>query len=122
MHAAKHVIDMGNGSDLTWDNVVMDSPTLGYVDAMHQTLRSHLERTVWTLYWALSDGTPSANRALLLQKDWSYWKEAILHDLERVHPAIRRCVERIDLMRLGTPWRDRSRVRSSLKSAENSPS
>src|SRR5882762_8520045 len=39
MHAAKHVIDMGNGSDLTWDNVVMDSPTLGYVDAMHQTLR-----------------------------------------------------------------------------------
>ena len=63
---------MGNGSDLTWDNVVMDSPTLGYVDAMHQTLRSHLERTVWTLYWALSDGTPSANRALLLQKDWSY--------------------------------------------------
>ncbi len=83
---------------------------------------SHVERTVCTFYWALSDGTPSANRALLLQKDWSYWKEAILHDLERVHPAIRRCVERIDLMRLGTPWRDRSRVRSSLKSAENSPS
>jgi hypothetical protein len=68
---------------------------------MHQTLRSHVERTVWTFYWALSEGTPSANRALLLQKDWNYWKEAILHDLERVHPDIRQCVSRIDLMSFG---------------------
>jgi hypothetical protein len=89
------------GTDLTWDNVVMDSPTLGYVDAMHQTLRSHVERTVWTFYWALSDGAPAANRALLLQKDWNYWKEAILHDLERVHSDIRQCVSRIDVMRFG---------------------
>jgi glycine/D-amino acid oxidase-like deaminating enzyme len=85
----------------TWDNVVMDSATLGYVDAMHQTIRSQVERTVWTFYWALSEGTPSNNRELLLQRDWSYWKEAILHDLERVHPDIRRCVSRIDLMRFG---------------------
>jgi len=89
------------GTDATWDNVVMDSPTLGYVDAMHQTLRSHVERTVWTFYWALADGAPAANRQLLLEKDWSYWKEAILHDLERVHPDIRKCVSRIDIMRFG---------------------
>ena len=38
---------------------------------------------------------------MLLNKDWSYWKEAILHDLERVHPDIRRCVTRIDIMRMG---------------------
>lgn len=85
----------------TWDNVVMDSPTLGYVDAMHQTLHGRVERTVWTFYWALWDGSPASNRELLLQKDWNYWKEAILHDLERVHPDIRRCVSRIDLMRFG---------------------
>ena len=89
------------GADVTWDNVVMDSPTLGYVDAMHQTLRSHVERTVWTFYWALAEGTPSENRRLLLEKDWGYWKEAILHDLERVHPDIRQCVSRIDIMRFG---------------------
>jgi hypothetical protein len=35
-------------------------------------------------------------------KDWNYWKEAILHDLERVHPDIRKFVSRIDIMRLGT--------------------
>jgi hypothetical protein len=37
----------------------------------------------------------------LLEKDWAYWKEAILHDLERVHFDIRRCVSRIDIMRMG---------------------
>ena len=89
------------GTDPTWDNVVMDSPTLGYVDAMHQTLHSNVERTVWTFYWALADGTPAANRQRLLERDWSFWKEAILHDLERVHPDIRPCVSRIDIMRFG---------------------
>jgi hypothetical protein len=79
----------------------MNSPTLGYVDAMHQSLRTFADRTVWTFYWALADGTPSANRKLLLEKDWAYWKEAILSDLERVHPRIRSCVSRVDVMRIG---------------------
>ncbi len=84
-----------------WDNVVAHSHTLGYVDATHQTLRSQVDRAVWTFYWALAEGTPAANRALLLEKDWRYWSEAILHDLERVHPDIRSCVSRIDIMRMG---------------------
>jgi NAD(P)-binding Rossmann-like domain len=84
-----------------WDNVVMNSPTLGYVDAMHQSLRTFADRSVWTFYWALADGTPSTNRQTLLEKDWAYWKEAILSDLERVHPRIRSCVSRLDVMRIG---------------------
>jgi predicted NAD/FAD-dependent oxidoreductase len=89
------------GSDPTWDNVFIESPTLGYVDATHQSLRSYVDRTVWTFYWALAEGLPSENRQLLLSKDWNYWKEAILRDLERVHPDIRKCVSRIDVMRMG---------------------
>ena len=89
------------GTDPTWDNVVMESPTLGYVDATHQSLGTHLDRTVWTFYWALSDGQPSQQRQLLLSTDWNYWKEAVLHDLERIHPDIRTCVSRIDIMRFG---------------------
>ena len=84
-----------------WDNVVMGSPTLGYVDAMHQSLRTFADRTVWTFYWALANGSAPSNRGVLLGKDWSYWKEAILSDLERVHPSIRKCVSRIDVMRMG---------------------
>jgi hypothetical protein len=79
----------------------MDSPTLGYVDAMHQTLKTHVDRTVWTFYYALADGEPATNRRMLLQRSWDDWKEIILRDLERVHPDIRDCVSRIDMMRMG---------------------
>jgi len=89
------------GSDPTWDSVVMNSPMLGYVDAMHQSVRSQVDRTVWTFYWALVEGTAASNRKLLLEKDWDYWKEGILRDLERVHPDIRTCVSRVDIMRFG---------------------
>jgi len=89
------------GAEPTWDTVFLESPTLGYVDATHQSLRSYIDRTVWTFYWALADGTPSENRRILLERDWNDWKEAILHDLERVHRDIRQCVSRIDIMRMG---------------------
>jgi hypothetical protein len=89
------------GGDPTWDNVFMESPTLGYVDATHQSLRTHVDRTVWTFYWALAEGTPAQSRQQLLDRDWNYWKEAILRDLERVHRDIRQCVSRVDIMRMG---------------------
>ena len=84
-----------------WDNVIMNSPALGYVDAMHQSLRSVAGKTVWTFYWALAEMEPPAARSFLVAKDWAYWKEAILTDLERVHPRIRACVSRLDVMRIG---------------------
>jgi phytoene dehydrogenase-like protein len=96
----EHLPD-SRGAEPTWDTVFLGSPTLGYVDATHQSLRTHINRTVWTFYWSLVDGTPAQNRQLLLEKDWNYWKEAILHDLERVHSDIRQCVSRIDIMRMG---------------------
>jgi hypothetical protein len=89
------------GAEPSWDTVFMDSPTLGYVDATHQSVRTHIEKTVWTFYWALAEGAPGENRQMLLEKDWNYWKEAILRDLERVHSNIRDCVSRIDIMRMG---------------------
>ena len=90
-----------HGFETAWDNVIYDSPALGYVVATHQSLRTHIDRTVWTFYWSLAEGSPAANRALLLAKDWNYWKEAIFSDLERAHSDIRQCVSRIDILRLG---------------------
>jgi hypothetical protein len=65
------------------------------------SLRTHIDRTVWTWYHALASGPPAQNRRLLLDKDWAYWKEFILNDLSRAHPDIRECVSRIDIMRMG---------------------
>jgi hypothetical protein len=89
------------GVEMAWDNVIYDSPALGYVDATHQSLSSRVDRTVWTYYWALAQAAPAESRRLLLEKDWGYWKEAILNDLARAHPDIRACVSRIDIMRMG---------------------
>jgi glycine/D-amino acid oxidase-like deaminating enzyme len=84
-----------------WDNVIYKSPALGYVVATHQSLRTRIEKTVWTYYCALADFTPSEGRRALLERDWNWWKEAILSDLEQAHPDIRECVKRVDIMRQG---------------------
>lgn len=89
------------GAEPAWDNVIFDSPTLGYVNARHMSVSSQTDRTVWTFYWALAEYAPADGRRLLLEKDWSFWKEAVLRDLERAHPNIRQCVCHIDIMRLG---------------------
>lgn len=95
-------------AELAWDNVIYDSPALGYVNATHMSVASRQERWVWTYYWSLAERSPRDARAFLLAKDWSYWKEAILSDLSRAHPDIRSCVSRIDIMRMGhamvRPW------------------
>jgi glycine/D-amino acid oxidase-like deaminating enzyme len=89
------------GFEPAWDNVIHGSPSLGYVVATHQSHSLRPERTVWTYYHALSQGTPAQGRALLLRRGWGEWKEAILADLEQAHPDIRGCVSRIDVMRMG---------------------
>lgn len=90
-----------DNADPAWDNVIYDSPTLGYVNATHMSLATHFDRTVWTFYWSLAEYRPDDARRLLLAKDWGYWKEAILNDLARAHPEIRQCVAHIDIMRIG---------------------
>jgi phytoene dehydrogenase-like protein len=90
-----------NGSEVAWDNVLYDSPALGYVDATHMSVATRGDRSVWTYYWSLAEYAPARARTLLLQHDWNYWKEAILHDLSRAHPDLRSCVSRIDIMRMG---------------------
>ena len=83
------------GLDLAWDNVIYDSQSLGYVVATHMSLRSRVDRSVWTWYAAVND------RKMLLEKPWEHWRDTILNDLARAHPDIRECVSRIDVMRFG---------------------
>lgn len=87
--------------DVAWDNVIYESPALGYVDATHMSLKTFIDRSVWTFYWSFAEGAPAAMRQMLLDKDWLYWRDAILHDLSRAHPDIASRVSRIDVMRIG---------------------
>jgi hypothetical protein len=89
------------GAEPAWDNVIADSPGLGYVVANHQSLRTFQDRWVWTYYRALAHEAPAAARQALLRRSWTEWVELILADLERAHPDLRRCVRRVDVMRMG---------------------
>ena len=84
-----------------WDNVIFESPSLGYVIATHQSVRTFIPRTVWTYYWALDQGTPRMNRAWLLAQDWRTLRDRVLDDLSRAHPDIRDCATRVDICRMG---------------------
>ncbi len=85
---------------LAWDNVLYESPSLGYVVATHQR---GLDRgpTVFTYYYPLCDENAQLARTRLLETDWRGWAEIALADLSRAHPNIRDLVERLDVMRWG---------------------
>jgi hypothetical protein len=85
---------------LAWDNVLYDSPSLGYVTATHQLGLDH-GRTVWTYYYPLLGDDVVAERRELLDATWSEWTERILSDLSIAHPDLRQLVERIDILRWG---------------------
>lgn len=88
------------GFPLSWDNVLYESPALGYVVATHQR---GLDRgpTVFTYYYPLCDADPRTARNRLLSTARSGWADIALTDLERAHPAIRNLCTRLDVMRWG---------------------
>lgn len=93
------------GAPAAWDNVLYDSPGLGYVVATHQLIRRQLSGTVFTYYRALHDVPPAEGRRLLLETPREAWAEGILSELEGVHPDIRRLTTRLDIFRNGHAMR-----------------
>jgi protoporphyrinogen oxidase len=87
---------VSRGFPLAWDNVLFDSPSLGYVVATHQSGRD-AGPTVFTYYLPILDEYPRRGRERLLSTTWAEWVEAILADLGRAHPGVRDLVERVDV-------------------------
>jgi phytoene dehydrogenase-like protein len=90
----------GRGFPLAWDNVLYDSPALGYVVATHQSHHDY-GPTVLTYYLPLVDDDVRAARARLLATPWETWVAAILADLGRAHPGVRDIVDNVDVMLWG---------------------
>ncbi|HWS90792.1 MAG TPA: NAD(P)-binding protein [Pyrinomonadaceae bacterium] len=90
----------GFGFPAAWDNVLYESPSLGYVTATHQR---GLERgpTVFTYYYPLTEQSPREARARLLSAGRDEWAEVTLSDLGRAHRDIRALTRRLDVMRWG---------------------
>ncbi len=112
-HAPWLVANLALGAELvdrpgaapSWDNVLappepasaIAGPSLGYVDASHQSLRPDAGARVLTAYWAL----PESMRGPLLAEPWTTWTGRVVADLARAHPDLPRKLVRADLMRYG---------------------
>lgn len=92
-------LDDRPGAAPAWDNVVYGSAGLGYVDAMHQSLRPVPGPTVLTYYRALGDEPQGRER--LLGTPWATWRDAILAELSVPHPDLPAKTQRIELVRHG---------------------
>ena len=86
-----------HGAPLSWDNVIHDSRSLGYVVATHQGVASRPGPTVLTWYRPLTEEAPRAGRQRLLATSREAWAEAALADLARPHPEIRSITQRVDV-------------------------
>jgi len=85
------------GAPLSWDNVIHGSPSLGYVDARHQSLAPVTGERLLTAYWAL----PDTERKTLLETSWQDAAQRILDDLHVVHPDLADRLLAIDIVRHG---------------------
>lgn len=100
------------GAPLSWDNVAYTDrgastwpePSLGYVNARHQSLAPATGPMLLTHYWALGGASAEAgqtHRRALLQDTWQTWAARVVADLARVHPDLPGLVTQVDLMRYG---------------------
>jgi len=88
------------GIPLAWDSVFLDSASLGYITATHQTGNDY-GPTVLTYYYPFCESDSRSARQRLLDMSWQVASDLVLNDLEQAHPDIRGLVERIDVMRWG---------------------
>lgn len=83
---------------LAWDNVLYDSPSLGYVNATHQKGIDY-GPTILTYYYPMCH--ESEGRTKLFNYTWRELADVCLTDIALAHPDIYDLCERMDIMRWG---------------------
>lgn len=83
---------------LAWDNVLYESPSLGYVNATHQKGIDY-GPAVWTYYYPMCH--EENGRTSLFNYEWRDLADICLSDMARAHPEIYDLTTRIDIMRWG---------------------
>ena len=83
---------------LAWDNVLYESPSLGYVNATHQKGIDY-GPTILTYYYPMC--AEEHGRTKLFNYEWRDLADVCLTDLARAHSDIYDLTSRIDIMRWG---------------------
>lgn len=87
-----------SGAPLSWDNVIHQSNSLGYVEATHQLTKQFIPKKNLTYYLPLTDKNTIEARKQAQSKTFDEWTEQIIEDLKKVHPNIREAIEEINIM------------------------
>ncbi len=83
---------------MAWDNVLYESPSLGYVTATHQSGIDY-GPTVLTYYYPMCH--EEGGRTKLFNYEWRDLADVCLTDVARPHPDIYELTTRLDIMRWG---------------------
>ena len=94
---------VSRGFPEAWDNVLYGSNSLGYVVATHQSDRhgGAPGATVYTWYLSLTHADTREAHQWLHALSWRDAAELVVADLQRAHPDIASCIERLDVWRWG---------------------
>ncbi|MFT3932238.1 MAG: hypothetical protein QM726_01380 [Chitinophagaceae bacterium] len=90
-----------SGAPLSWDNVIHQSSSLGYVEATHQLTQQYIPQKNLTYYLPLTGKSTIEERKLAQSKTFDEWVDLIVNDLKKVHPNIGEAVEEINIMLWG---------------------
>jgi hypothetical protein len=77
-----------SGASLSWDNVVYEHQTLGYIHDLNQSLKRPSGNTLLTFYKAFDQGDAKDVRKKMLHKSDNELKAEILKDLKSIYPSI----------------------------------
>ena len=95
--AALHLREAAaNIGPLAWENVMYDSPSVGYVYAGHQA-QSAVDAKATLVYYRPFTEDVSLSREALLRRGHGYWADTIMADLVSVHPNMPDLVEKLDV-------------------------
>lgn len=88
-------IPLSKGIGMCWDNVAFNTPSVGYVNAVHQKL-DQASQTVLTYYLPLCDFEPRVARLAAYARTFEQWLDIVLPELEYMHPGIEKLITHID--------------------------
>jgi monoamine oxidase len=90
-----------SGAPLSWDNVIHESNSLGYVEATHELLQQNTDRKNLTYYLPLTGESVDLERKAAQKKTHEAWVDLIMTDLQKVHPNIRQATEEVNIVLWG---------------------
>lgn len=90
-----------SGAPLSWDNVLHESESLGYVEATHELLRQKIAQKNLTYYLPLTHLPPKEARKEAQQKTYEQWVNLVMNDLRKPHPNIEEATTEINILLWG---------------------